>query len=102
MRVAGQSHTPTALHQGNRSVTHRPEGRVDPRTGMDKTDFKNDTFSSDYRGPFLKVKQAEREVDHSSSSTTEVKNEWDDTSTPSIRLRGMDSESFTCIPIWNT
>ena len=90
-----------AFSQGKRPVTHRTEGRDDPRAGKDRTDFGNDTVFRDYRGSFPRVKRPGPEADHSSSSSTEIENEWSDTSTPSIRLHGMDRENFTFIPIWN-
>jgi hypothetical protein len=62
VRVAGQSQATTALHQGKKPVTNRTESY--PRTGMDKTDFETDTFSSDYRSYFPKVKRPRREADH--------------------------------------
>jgi len=37
-----------------------------------------------------------RETDHSLPSRVKVKNEWSYTSTPSICLQGVDTESFTC------
>ena len=41
---------------------------------------------SDYQGSFPRVKRPGPESDHSFPSSTEVQNEWSDTSTPSIRL----------------
>ena len=39
-------------------------------------------------GSLLGVKRSEREVDHTSPPSAEVKNEWRYTSTPPIRLDG--------------
>ena len=44
---------------------------------------------------FLSGKAAVAEVNHSSPPNAEVKNEWSYTSTPSIRLRGVDRDNFT-------
>jgi hypothetical protein len=48
-----------------------------------------------YRGTFPEVKWPEREVNHSSPSSAEIKNEWSYTSAPHICLHGMERESFT-------
>jgi hypothetical protein len=44
---------------------------------------------------FLSGKAAVAEVNHSSPPNAEVKNERSYTSTPSIRLRGVDRDNFT-------
>jgi len=40
------------------------------------------------------VKQTGHEVNHSSPSSTKVKNDWSCTSTPPISLHDMDRENF--------
>jgi hypothetical protein len=35
------------------------------------------------------------EVNHSSPSSAKVKNEWNNISTPPVRLHGVDRETFT-------
>jgi hypothetical protein len=45
-----------------------------------------------------RVKRTGREVDHSSPSTGEVKNEWSYTSTPAVRLHIVDKD-ITFLPI---
>jgi hypothetical protein len=49
---------------------------------------------SGYQGSFDWVKPPEQEVDHSSSSSAEVKNEWNYLSTP-VCLYGVDRDNFT-------
>ena len=46
-------------------------------------------------GSFPEVRQPKHEVDRSPPSSAEVKNEWSCTSTPSVRLHGVDSDNFT-------
>jgi len=82
VRVAGQRHAPASLPQGKISVIHRREGRVDPRAGMDRTDFGIDTVSNKSRGSFPGIKRAGRKADHYFLFNTVIKNEWSDTSTP--------------------
>ena len=43
----------------------------------------------------MRVKRPGRKVDLSPPSSAEVKNEWKYTSSPSIRLNGVDKDSFT-------
>ena len=49
-----------------------------------------------YRGYFLGVKYAGREVDQSPSSNTEVKNEWRCTSNPLINLHEVGRKTCDC------
>jgi hypothetical protein len=49
------------------------------------------------RGAFLGIKRPGREVDHSSPSRAEVKNEWSYTSTFPIHFHGVDRKNFTFI-----
>jgi hypothetical protein len=53
-----------------------------------------------YRGFFPAVKWPGREVNHSSPSVAEVKNEWIHTSTVPICLHGLDREKFTFLSTW--
>jgi hypothetical protein len=46
-------------------------------------------------GSFSRVNRPEREVKHSRPSNADVTNEWGYTSTPLIRLHGVDNEDFT-------
>jgi len=46
-------------------------------------------------GSCLAEKQWEREVDHVSSSSAEIKNEWSCTSTPPMYLHGADRDNST-------
>jgi hypothetical protein len=48
-----------------------------------------------YRRSFRGSKRPGHDVDHSSPYNVEVKNEWSCTSTPPIRLHGVDRDSFT-------
>jgi hypothetical protein len=48
-----------------------------------------------YRYFFPGVRRPGREVDHSSSSTAEVKNEWSYTSAPPISPNGVRRDNFT-------
>jgi hypothetical protein len=43
---------------------------------------------------FSRVKQPEREVDHSPPCSAEVKNEWSYTSSPIICVHGVDTKCF--------
>ena len=47
------------------------------------------------RGSLPLVEQPQREVNHSPPPPAEIKNEWRYTSTPSIRLHGVDRDNFT-------
>jgi hypothetical protein len=47
-----------------------------------------------YQGTFLGVKGPERELHHSHPCTDEVKNEWSYTSTPPVRLHGVDRDKY--------
>ena len=58
-----------------------------------------------YRGSFPHEKRQGREVINSPPSKAEVKNGWSYTSSPPIRLHGVDKENFTSNYIgdnWNT
>ena len=48
-----------------------------------------------YRGYFVGVERPGREIDHSSSSSAEVKKEWSCTPIPPIRFHGVDWDNFT-------
>ena len=50
-----------------------------------------------YRGFFPGLKRSGREVNHLAVYSAAVKNEWSCTSTPSIRLHGVDRDSCSCI-----
>jgi hypothetical protein len=52
-----------------------------------------------HRGSFPAVKRLGHEVNHSSPSNDEVKQEWSYTSSPPIRLHGVDRENFTFVSI---
>ena len=50
-----------------------------------------------YRGFFPGLKRSGREVNHLAVYSAAVKNEWSCTSTPSIRLHGVDRDNCSCI-----
>jgi hypothetical protein len=54
-----------------------------------------------YRGSFPGQKRLGHEVDSSSPSSAEVKNEWSYTSTPHIRLHGMDRKDLSFLLLYN-
>jgi len=47
-----------------------------------------------YRRPFQGIKRPWRDVDHTTSSSGEIKKEWSHTSSHSIRLRGLHRDKF--------
>jgi hypothetical protein len=53
-----------------------------------------------YGGSFAGLKWPGHEVDHSPPSSTEGKNEWIHTSTPIIRLQGVEGDKFTYTFLW--
>jgi hypothetical protein len=62
-------------------------------------------LSSGYQGMLcLRVKRPEREADHSPPSSSEIKNAWNDTSTPPTHLHGVvRSQSRVTVlplPLW--
>jgi len=50
-----------------------------------------------YRVSFPRVKPSEREVNHSPTSSAEVKNVWSYTSTPAIRFHNVNKEKFSLL-----
>jgi hypothetical protein len=50
-----------------------------------------------FRSSVPGVMPLEREVNHSHPSSTDVKNEWSCTSTPTIHLYGFDRDNFTLL-----
>lgn len=64
---------------------------------------KKQLLSNGYRRSFPGVKRQKREVDHSSPSGVEVKNEWNYTSTPPIRLLGVErDDNILPLPRWRS
>jgi len=53
-----------------------------------------------YGGSFPGLKRPERKVDHSPPSSTEGKNDWSYTSSPTIRLHGVEGDKFTYTFLW--
>jgi hypothetical protein len=51
-----------------------------------------------YRGSFPGVKRPGSEVNHSPSSSADIKNEWSYTSTPPLCVHGMDKDNCTVLP----
>jgi hypothetical protein len=49
---------------------------------------------SGHRGSFPALKRAGRDFDHSSSCSTEVKNEWNYICIPPVRLHDVDRDNF--------
>lgn len=59
------------------------------------------SYSKGYRGSFPGQKRLGHEVDSSSPASAEVKNEWRYTSTPHIRLNGMDRKDLPFLLLHN-